>query len=232
MCFHLSISKKAQNLEARYKKEFEQADNYEPIFHMNGFSFAEYPVISTEDEEQFKGYHWGLIPHWAKDDSIRSKTLNARSETVFEKPSFRSSIKTKRCLIPVTGFFENKTIGKTKQPYHISLKSDEIFSLGGIWAEWTDKDTGEIIKTFSILTTDANPLMADIHNLKKRQPVIISSNNESAWLDINLSKQDILNLCEPYPDDDMDAYEVSRDLNKRSVYTNTPDILNPNNNLF
>jgi putative SOS response-associated peptidase YedK len=230
MCFHLSISKKASSLESRYNAKMD--DGYEPLFHMNGFSFAEYPVISTEDNEHFVHYHWGLIPHWAKDDSIRSKTLNARSETVFEKPSFRSSIKSKRCLVPATGFFENKTIGKTKQPFHISLKSEEIFSLGAIWAEWTDTDSGEIIKSFSILTTDANPFMADIHNLKKRQPVILSQANESAWLDTHLSKMDILNLCEPFPDDDMNAYEVSRDLNKRSVYTNTPHILNPSSGLF
>jgi len=230
MCFHLSISKKANNLENRYKAKFEQ--DYNQLFHANGFTLLDYPVISSEDSSVFNYYSWGLKPHWAKDDNIRTKTLNARSETVYEKPSFRDSIKQRRCLIPVTGFFENHTSGKIKQPYHIFLKSEEIFSLAGIWAEWTNRDNGEITKTFSILTTDANPLLAEIHNLKKRMPVIIPRKNESDWIDIELPKDDILELCKPYDEKDMSAYKVSRDLNSKSINSNKAEILEELNELF
>lgn len=230
MCFHLAISQTAQKLENRYNAQFDE--EFVPIYHSNGFSFPNYPVISSGEQEKIQFYNWGLIPEWAKDKDIRSKTLNARSETVFEKPSFRQSIRSKRCLVPATGFYENQTVGKIKQPYHISIKSEEIFSLAGIWAEWLDKETGELKRTFSILTTDANPMMAEIHNLKKRMPVILNRENENLWLDTSLKKEELEKLILAYPEDDMMAFKVSRDLNKRTVNTNESWILEGDGTLF
>lgn len=224
MCFHLSLSQKAVNLENRYKSKFEQG--YEQIFHANAFTLPNYPVVSTENHSTFQFYSWGLKPSWAKDDKIRTKTINARSETVFEKPSFRNSIMRKRCLVPVTGFFENQTVGKEKFPYIIKLKSEEIFSLGGIWSEWTDKTTGEILKSFSILTITANELMSEIHNLKKRMPLILNKTDEEKWIDLNLKRNELEQLFKPYKSDDMKAHRVSKDLNKPRIYTNKVEILN------
>jgi len=224
MCFHLSLSQKAINLENRYKSEFEQ--DYQQIYHANAFTLPNYPVISSDNQNTFQYYSLGLKPSWAKDDKIRTKTINARSETVFEKPSFRNSIMKKRCLVPVTGFFENQTVGKEKLPYIIKIKSDEIFSLAGIWSEWTNQTTGEILKSFSILTITANELMSEIHNLKKRMPLILNKTDENKWLDLSLERNKIEQLFKPYNDDDMTAHRISKDLNKSSIYTNNKEILN------
>jgi putative SOS response-associated peptidase YedK len=126
--------------------------------------------------------HWGLIPHWAKDDHIRKYTLNARIETIEEKVSFKDSVNN-RCLIIADGFFEWQWLdakGHKKQKYRLHLPNDELFELAGLWSEWTDTSSGEIIKTYSILTTDANELLGKIHNSKKRMPILVA--NDKEWL--------------------------------------------------
>jgi putative SOS response-associated peptidase YedK len=128
--------------------------------------------------------HWGLLPHWAKDKEIRKNTLNARIETIAEKPSFRQVVH-QRCLVLVDGFYEWQWLdpaGKLKQKYEIGLPNHEAFALGGLWSQWTDKETGELLTTYAILTTEAKGLMAEIHNSKHRMPLIIAPGQENAWL--------------------------------------------------
>ena len=125
-----------------------------------------------------------MIPHWAKDDSIRKNTLNARSETIHEKPSFRQVVNN-RCLVLSDGFFEWQWLdekGKKKQKYEITLPSNELFAFAGLWSEWVDKTTGELINSYAILTTEANETMSRIHNSKKRMPMILSRDNERGWI--------------------------------------------------
>lgn len=183
MCFHSKQSKSAQELENRFKATFENGANYSPAIY-NGFQFPKTPVITNAHPEEIQLIQWGLIPFWAKDDSIKKNTLNARIETIDEKPSFRNAVNNK-CLILADGFYEWQWLdekGKNKKKYLLSLPNDELFAFAGLWNEWVDKSTGEILKTYTILTTEANALMSEIHNTKKRMPIIVSAANEQDWL--------------------------------------------------
>ena len=183
MCFHSKQTKSAQELEHRFDAKFEKAENYVPSIY-NGFTFPQTPVITNKDKNKIQLFNWGLIPHWAKDDSIRKNTLNARSETIHEKPSFRQVVNN-RCLVLSDGFFEWQWLdekGKKKQKYEITLPSNELFAFAGLWSEWVDKTTGELINSYAILTTEANETMSRIHNSKKRRPMILSRDNERGWI--------------------------------------------------
>lgn len=183
MCFHSKQSKSAQELQHRFNAKFENPSEYSPSVY-NGFIFPKTPVITNQEKEIIQFYWWGLIPQWAKDNSIRKNTLNARIETIHEKPSFRSNIKN-RCLILADGFFEWQWLddeGKKKQKYLITLPDNNAFAFAGLWSEWIDKNSGEIVKTYTILTTEANEFMSKIHNSKKRMPVILQQENEKEWL--------------------------------------------------
>jgi len=188
-----------------------------------------HPSLLIINDSGIAWYEWGLIPHWCKDISlardIQNKTLNAVGETVFEKPSFKKSILSQRCLLPVSGFYEWREFNKQKYPYHIHLKSDEVFCLGCIYDTWVDKNTGEVITTFAILTTPANPLMEKIHNLKKRMPLIIPQDQMKNWVDPELPIEDIKELLKPYDEADMEAYTISKTVNNTRNNRNVPESL-------
>ena len=152
-------------------------------------------------------------------------TLNAKAETIFEKPAFRSSIKENRCLVLVDGFYEWKHVGKYKYPHFIRLKNKEPFALGGIYNDWVSNETGEIIKTFSIITTEANSLMAEIHNSKKRMPLILSRGEEKKWIEPDLSETNIKSLLKPFNVDEMEAYTISKLITQRNADNNIPEVM-------
>lgn len=184
MCFHSKQSKKAQTVEKRFKAKIEEMDLFHPTEHINAFGFPKTPVIIDREPKLIKHYNWGLLPTWSKDINFRKNTINARIETIKEKPSFRNSVN-KRCLVIADGFYEWKWLdatGKKKQKYLISLKDDELYAYGGIYSAWVDKETGEIINTYSIVTTEANPIVAEIHK-KKRMPIILKKEDELSWLE-------------------------------------------------
>ena len=184
MCFHSKQSKTAQALKNRFNATFEKEKDFSPASAINGFTFPATPVITNAAPTKIQLFNWGLLPSWATDISYRKNTLNAKIETINEKPSFRQSVNN-RCLILVDGFYEWQWLdekGKKKQRYLLALPKDELFCLAGIWNIWVDKSTGEIINTYAILTTEANELMAKIHNSKKRMPVIVNKENEGNWL--------------------------------------------------
>lgn len=183
MCFHSKQSKSAQEVQNRFKAKFENEALFTPKIY-NGFQFPKTPVITNKQPDKIQLFNWGLIPFWAKDDSIKKNTLNARIETIHEKPSFRNSVNN-RCLILADGFFEWQWLddkGKKKQKYELTLPDNELFAFAGLYNEWIDKSSGEIINTYTILTTEANELMSKIHNTKKRMPVIVSADYEQTWL--------------------------------------------------
>lgn len=195
-------------------------------YFVSGFSHPALPIVKHDGIFR---YEWGLIPSWVKDiqtaTEIRSKTLNAMGETVFEKPSFKKSIISQRCLLPVSGFYEWRDVNGVKFPYFIHPADNEMFSLGAIYDTWIDRKTGEIKNTFSILTTSANPLMEKIHNLKKRMPLILSPSDQTKWLDSELKPQQINELIKPFPESDMTAYTISRRANNARNNRNVPEIL-------
>jgi putative SOS response-associated peptidase YedK len=173
------------------------------------------PVLTVRKENDKKSRHfttmrWGLIPSWAKDMSIGTKTLNARSETVTRTPAFRDSILTKRCLIPADGFYEWRKMGSVKQPYCFEVGEGEVFAFAGLWAEWTSPD-GEIIESCTVLTTTPNSLVADLHN---RMPVIVPSEKYDLWLDPDVTDfKAIRDILKPYDANLMRLYPVNRKLN-------------------
>ena len=226
MCFHYSLTKERAEIEIQLGVHFD--DDWTPVFHANGFSFLQMPVITQNKSGSIQLLHWGLIPNWIKTkadaDKIRTQTLNARSETVFEKPSFRSCIGNNRCLVIADGFYEWMDFKKKKYPHLIFLKNEQLFCFGGIYSSWTDKETGEHLDTFSILTTDANPMMARIHNSKQRMPVIIPPHLYNKWLSADLKKEDINSFFNPYPENEMQSHSISKLITSHTQDSNQPEI--------
>jgi putative SOS response-associated peptidase YedK len=154
---------------------------------------------------------WGLVPSWAKDPSVGSKLINARSETAAEKPSFRSALRQRRCLIPADGFYEWQAQADGKQPFHIRLADGAPFAMAGLWEQWKTP-AGAWLQTCTILTTAANELMSPLHD---RMPVMLSPEQYALWLDPGLHDAGPLQeLLAPYPAEQMVAYPVSRAVNK------------------
>ncbi len=168
------------------------------------------PVISNDTPGKLSRYRWGLIPFWAKDQSIGNKMINARAETILEKPSFKTSFKRRRCIIPADAFYEwrKEEATKRKTPYRIFLKDQPIFSIAGIWDQWKNPE-GEAIRSFSIITTSPNELIAEIHN---RMPVILAKQAEKIWLESKDEPQ-LIDLLQPFPAKLMDAYRISELVN-------------------
>ncbi len=182
MCYSNSSTSTNIDLSKRYNKSIDSIPE-QTIYYANGFTFPSWRVITNQENMQLM--NWGLIPNWFKGNDtseIASKTLNARTESVQEKASFKSLLTSGRCIIPSTGFFEWKHENRNKTPYFIFPTKDIVFSLAGLFDQWQNPLTKKTITTFSILTCPANPFMCDIHNVKKRMPVILSSNNENNWL--------------------------------------------------
>lgn len=175
------------------------------------------PVLAIPNDKKNKAdfFLWGLIPSWSKDPSIASKLINARGETIAEKPSFRGGYKYKRCLIPADGFYEWKANQnqKTKTPYFIHMKDRNPFAFAGLWDEWHSPD-GDSIRTCTIITTEPNELMSSLHN---RMPVILNPKDYDAWLDPTPQTDlNLLQLIKPYPTSKMTAHPVSTLVNKPS----------------
>jgi putative SOS response-associated peptidase YedK len=232
MCFFYSMSQVARNLENRFNAPVSKGKGIDPAHFVNGFSFPEMPVVVADPAPVIHLFRWGLVPGWIRDatqaDQIRSSTLNARSETVFEKPSFRKSILSGRCLVPADGFFEWQHVGNRKIPWFIRVRECEIFSFGGIWDRWTGPD-GTIRHTFSILTTEANQMMAGIHNSKKRMPLIFSPESEKEWLDMSISPEKIRTLMMPFPEKNMEAWTISNLVSDKNSDRNREEIKKPFN---
>ncbi|MBA4495576.1 SOS response-associated peptidase [Paenactinomyces guangxiensis] len=169
------------------------------------------PVLAVMGGEQRKGtlLRWGLIPFWSKDTKIGNRMINARSETVHEKPSFKRLLKRQRCLILSSGFYEWKKTGNGKQPCFIRLASGEPFAFAGLWDHWKQGD--KEITSCTIITTIPNDLMKPIHH---RMPAILRPEDEAAWLDPGLEEPNVLrSLLNPYPAEEMAAYPVSNLVN-------------------
>lgn len=170
---------------------------------------------SDSKNRQFKMMRWGLIPKWSKDSKIGAKLINARAETVAEKPAFKSAFRKRRCLVLADGFYEwqQQENTKQKQPYYFHLKDEQPFAFAGLWEQWQDA-SGEVIDSCTLLTTDANELMRPIHN---RMPVILNPNDYERWIDPEVKEPERLQpLLRPYSTQEMIAYPVSTTVNRPS----------------
>ena len=204
MCGRFSLTANEAELNLR----FELAGGNAPyVPRYNGAPTQMMAVITNENPKKLSYFRWGLIPPWAKDISIGNKMINARAETITEKPSFRIPLFSKRCLVPADGFYEWQQ-DTVKQPFRIFIKDNPIFSMAGLWERWKSPE-GNIIESFNIITTEANSFMKPIHN---RMPVILKQEDEKTWL-ASKDSVEILSLLKPYSSEEMDAYPVSKLVN-------------------
>lgn len=233
MCFHTSQTKKVKELEKRYKVDLsvpDARDTYDIArYHMNGFSNPDMLIIPQQKPSVIAPAYWGIVPSNKKPEQLKDYYkesvrfgggLNAQSEKIFEHFLYKKSVMTKRCIIPVTGFFEPHEYQKKKYPFYIKQKEDDVLSLAGLYTI-----VGNVV-TFTILTKKASPLFAKIHNKKNRQPVILPNDFEKQWLKDDLNENgitEIINL--EYNEENLSAYTVSRDLFSPKVNSDVESIL-------
>jgi putative SOS response-associated peptidase YedK len=179
-------------------------------------------VVANNRPDRFEHFHWGLIPSWAKDPAVGNRMINARAETLAEKPAFRTALRRRRCLVPADGFYEWKKDpdGKTKTPMHIRMKGGDVFAFAGLWDAW-HADDGSVIPSCTLITTEPNKLLADIHD---RMPVIIQREDYQRWLDPReRDASELAEMLKPYPASEMEARPVSRTVN--SPKNDSPDCM-------
>lgn len=172
-------------------------------------------VISNDQRDELVLYKWGLIPSWSKDPTIGGRMINARSETLEEKASFKTPLRRKRCIVPVSGFYEWQAREGGKFPIYIYPKAQPIFALAGLWDSWRDPVSGDELRTFTIITTAANGFMRQYH---ERMPVILRREDYDLWLSPAEKTPDQLRpLLRPFDEDALTAHEVSRAVNTPAV---------------
>ncbi len=171
------------------------------------------PVLLNEDVHNVQMLRWGLVPHWSKTANADYHMINARAETLEEKSTFREALRKRRCLVLADGFYEWKKTDDGKVPMRITLKSGEPFAFAGLWETWKDRESGELLRTFTIITTTPNDLMVPIHD---RMPAMLLPEVEKAWLDDAAGPEAWRELLRPYPADLMKAYPVSKLVNSPS----------------
>lgn len=225
MCYHTALIAEAQQLALRFDRKADLIREFRPSYHISAFTHAEYPIVTSDNQIHF--FRWGLIPFWTDNVedavTIRNRTINARAETIFTKPSFREPIHKKRCLVPVSGFFDWRHDGERKIPYYVTVQNYPIIAFAGIYDCWHNKELDEYVGTYSIITTGANEMMRYIHNTNFRMPVILHPEDEQRWLNAELSEQEIAGLLKPYPDNTMNGEVLDNDFIRKSPYD--PSIL-------
>ena len=227
MCYTVSSFSDKNTLQKRFEVLLRKNDTALPpklmlfenrpltsYYHVSGFSHPYLPVIRTDNWSTIQTNRWGLVPAWVKEEKraaeMAAMTLNAQSETVFEKPSFKGALPMNRCLVLVDGFFEWQKKGKLKIPHFIYQRDKMPFVMGGIFNDWVNPLTGEITPTFSILTTPANDLMRAIHNMKKRMPLILDMAQAKNWLTPTLQKEEIKAMMQPAANDFLNAHTIKQ----------------------
>lgn len=208
MCGRFSQTHSAEEIAAAF--DLEEIPQWQA--HYNLAPTQTVPaIIASDDHRHFKPFRWGLIPSWAKDLSMGARLINARAETVSEKPSFRDAFKRRRCLIIADGFYEWRKEGTKKQPFYFRLETGEPFAFAGLWDRWQSPD-GDRLETCTIITTDPNELTATVHD---RMPVILPKASYDRWLDpTNQQITALQAMLHPYAKEEMVAYPVSTAVNR------------------
>ena len=210
----------------KVKKEFTVKKAAEENLFQQRYNVAPTQIVpivrDSANDREISTLKWGLVPSWAKDAEIGNRMINARAETLAEKPSFREAFAKRRCIVPTSGFYEwAKTASGAKQPFYFYLKEKDVFGFAGLWEEWIDKESGELLETFTIITTAANDVLKPVHD---RMSVIVKAENYDEWLDPKFKDTSKLEkLLAPYPANEMDSHTVSRAVN--SPTSDSPDLI-------
>lgn len=219
MCGRYTVTPPSSALETRFEASFPAPTT--PTY--NAAPSQQLPVILNTAPSQIQLLQWGLVPGWVRDLQKAPRPINARAETLAEKPSFHTLLQRRRALVLADSFYEWQATGQGKIPHRILLRSGEPFAFAGLWDEWVDRQTGEVRPTFTIITTEPNSLMAPIHN---RMPVLLPDRAaELAWLDDGLGVAEHQSLLQPLHPELMRAYSVSTLVN--SPANNEPAVLAP-----
>lgn len=219
MCGRFTLSQPQDAIASAFN--LPEIPSLEPRYNIAPTQLIPAILLSPErSQKQLKMLRWGLIPAWAKDPAIGAKLINARSETVSEKPSFKSAFKQRRCLIVADGFYEWQRQDGKKQPYYFRLESKQALAFAGLWENWRSPD-GQAITSCTILTTEANDLLRPIHD---RMPVILAPKDYDLWLAPEVQSEKIQPLLHPYPANLMHSYAVSTKVN--NPRNNTPECIN------
>ncbi len=221
MCGRFTETAKPEQIEKEFSVKIADEKLFKPRYNIAPTQIVS-AVLEQDGTRIISGLKWGLIPHWSKDDSFASKLINARAETLAEKPSFRDAFKHKRCIIPASSFYEwDKKSSGTKQPYYFYLKDKDVFGFAGLYEEWLDKETGELVETCTIITTEANKVLEPVHD---RMPVILKPKDYEQWLDAKEKDTGKLQkLLAPYPSEEMTAYKVGTSVNAPS--NDSPELI-------
>jgi putative SOS response-associated peptidase YedK len=211
MCGRYGAYYTGSQLASRWQLVAPILEEYQPRY--NVAPTDEMPLVwESGGEWRVEPMRWGLVPFWAKDLKIGSSLINARAETVREKPAFRDALVKRRCLVPASGFYEWIRLADGKQPLHIRRRDGEPFAFAGLWEEWRGPEGP--VRSYTIITTAANQLMEPIHN---RMPVILHEADERRWLDPRADPDALCALLRPCPDGDLEAFPVSRAVNRVGV---------------
>jgi putative SOS response-associated peptidase YedK len=205
MCGRYSLVP-TENLAARFDAQQEQL-SLQPRY--NVAPSQSLPVVVRNSPNRLVEMQWGLIPSWSKEPRAQFSTINARAETIAKSPVFRGPFKSRRCLVPASGFYEWQRTSNGKQPFCIRLKDDDLFAFAGLYDIWHDADGNELY-SYTVITTTPNELVAPIHN---RMPVILRRDDEDVWLDKATEPARLRALLVTYPAGEMEAYPVSRAVN-------------------
>lgn len=234
MCYSTALRKQREQIEQRLfnqvASDFAVDLEYEPYYHLNGFTHGNLYIIKMDDPDYIYPATWGLVPNWATHNPSeflkKSNTLNARSESIFEKPSFKESANDKRCLILADGFYEPHHVNGVPVPYFCYQPSKDypegdLFLFAGLYNE-LDTD----LFTATILTTEANSFFSEVHNKKKRMPLVLADDLYEDWLDEGMTQPQLNELMAfGFTSNEFKAHPVSRDLYKKGIDTNKPYII-------
>lgn len=226
MCGRYVSEAKKDQIRKEFQAKVDEAFPDKPRYNIAPSQMID-AVLRDQSETILTKLKWGLIPHWSKDAAIGSKLTNARAETLAEKPSFRDAFKSRRCIIPATGFYEWKKGADGKQPFFFYLKNKSLFGFAGLYENWIDKTTGEQLETCTIITTEANAVLKPVHD---RMPVILKADAYDEWLDEkSKDAKNLEKLLIPYPAEEMDSHPVGRRVNIPD--SNSEDLIKPLNSL-
>lgn len=227
MCFNASLVQNAEIMAVEFNAYIDDSLIH-PVYFVSAFSLPRWPVLKDETPDRFSPLVWGLIPSWTENyeaaRKLRFKTFNARIETIHEKASYKKASDTSRCAIPIDGWFEWKEVRGRKYPYYIYREDRKPFLLAGLWDRWTDVQNDRVFETFSIVTTTALGICAQVHNTKERMPFILSKEYSRFWLDRNLKYSQIRDTIQPQWIE-LKAHPVSRLVTDRKRDKNVPQVL-------
>jgi putative SOS response-associated peptidase YedK len=211
MCGRFTNKAKSKDIEKEFKVGRKNANLFEPRYNIAPSQMIDV-VFEPESERILSQLKWGLVPSCSKDAAASKGLINARAETLTEKPSFREAFKSHRCIIPASGFYEWQKKGTgAKQPFYFYLKEKEVFGFAGLWESWVDKTTGEELETCTIITTEANDVLKPVH---ERMPVILKAESYDEWLDAKEKNTEKLQkFLVPYSAKEMDSHAVSKSVN-------------------